>query len=861
METRYSNLGSLLVGLAVQNAYNEKHPDGQLTYGQILQRYVLEPAGVANFSAEMPENGCTNPQDLVAPHIAGSPAGGYWTDAESLSNFGSWLCDKWQEPEFQRLTKEYGQEFYYPKSKMLGHGGSIESSCAYLQAFVETGIVYAGLSNQPINTHVIASGIESQVVLHYEKLEAKEKQPQVQAGNLNATQEQELGNAPVKKTIAIFAPSRGSDDPKYLAEIEKQKDFIKSSGFDVDCPDDLIKPPIKGDWHNEWANTKEERARRIINILNNPEVGTMWATNGGESAIEVVNLLDEYDKNPEEIKKQIVDSYLKTHPELPENFFLPERRDLFDYSKGALPKRGIYCVGMSDVSGINNFLGQRGIISPLYADGLLFPDIKRSEDILKTLSDEKKTSEYSELTLLSEGEFVSKEPLEVYATVDGWIASSCGTNFQFALQKPSILAVESIEEGNVVGLTLQQAFEAGALENVKAIAIGRIKGGQVGGDLEKYPALKEFVEKSGIAVFTTNGNLETGENTFGHGRGGITEPFTNFANTSLTKQENGSYSLKISGSRSQENLDFYYQSRESAANKVKVFSDHKKTNGNISIKSKSLQTLSGNGKQELNGSEIIHANYRELRLTNGTERQINLNDKVLLVSGNDGSDGELSFLHQSLVENHLSGSLSGAKAVIIAIPFYPKLSTVGTLKTMTDPNIPYEIDEQGNYLINSFHKRVYDNFLKNDLDKIGSDALKYGFESKGFDEKGDEIGVVKIIIQDEARIEEARRDRYENHLDLFREMFADAASSYLPNTPVYLASDDKLVKNVNEGIGSGKLLVAEKYLVEKLDAAQKRRIDALDLALPNKPSPSPEKSYAEKMVGTSRGGASEYSGC
>ncbi len=43
----------------------------------------------------------------------------------------------------------------------------------------------------------------------------------------------------------------------------------------------------------------------------------------------------------------------------------------------------------------------------------------------------------------------------------------------------------------------------------------------------------------------------------------------------------------------------------------------------------------------------------------------------------------------------------------------------------------------------------------------------------------------------------------------------------------------------------------------KLDAFQKQRADALDLQHPKKPSPSPEKSYAEKMVGISRSGANE----
>jgi len=97
--------------------------------------------------------------------------------------------------------------------------------------------------------------------------------------------------------------------------------------------------------------------------------------------------------------------------------------------------------------------------------------------------------------------------------------------------------------------------------------------------LTELQTQKEFLEKSGIAVFTTNGNLETGENTFGHGRSGITQPFANFASANFIKQEDGSYSLEISGSRSQENLNFYYKSPIPQANK----SDNKKTKGDISI--------------------------------------------------------------------------------------------------------------------------------------------------------------------------------------------------------------------------------------------------------------------------------------
>ena len=218
-----------MVGLAVQNAYNEKHPDDKLTYDQILRNYVLVPAGVNNFSATKPENGCANSKDLVAPHIAGSPAGGYWTDTESLNNFGSWLCDKWKDPEFKRLTKEYGQEFYYPKSEMLGHGGSIESSCSYLMAFVDKGIVYAGLSNQPINTHVIAADLEKQVLSHYEN---EKKANTLSALDLAIADRQIEGlrgdKDPVIKSFAerILPSKNKSDDNKTVAG-----DLIRSSSF------------------------------------------------------------------------------------------------------------------------------------------------------------------------------------------------------------------------------------------------------------------------------------------------------------------------------------------------------------------------------------------------------------------------------------------------------------------------------------------------------------------------------------------------------------------------------------------------------------------------------------------------------
>ena len=80
----YSNLGFLLVGLSLQHLYNSSprsSQTGSLTYHEILQRFVLEPAEITNFATHMPSNGCVNPKDEVSLYNIGSPSGGYWTTA------------------------------------------------------------------------------------------------------------------------------------------------------------------------------------------------------------------------------------------------------------------------------------------------------------------------------------------------------------------------------------------------------------------------------------------------------------------------------------------------------------------------------------------------------------------------------------------------------------------------------------------------------------------------------------------------------------------------------------------------------------------------------------------------------------
>ena len=597
--------------------------------------------------------------------------------------------------------------------------------------------------------------------------------------------------------IGIFAPSHAVGSDAITLGISA----LEKAGFSVDCPDylDLISPPIVGCL---WANSKEERARRIINMLNDPEIEAIWAADGGESAIDVVNLLAQYNKNPDSIKTQIEDSYRARFGEVPADFFTP-RCDSFDYSKGALPKRGIPCIGFSDVSGINNFLGQNGIVSPYYAN--VFTSSGR-EKVIQHLTGDKKVSKYEGLKLLSAKDFVAKEdePLQVYATVDGWLGLSCGTDFQFSLTSPTILAIESIESTNMVGHTLQQALEAGALENVRAIVIGRTKDGQV--DLEKEcPALKEFIKKSGIPVFATDEDLKKGKNSFGHGIGGISEPFANFAKSSLTRQDDGSYVLQIDGKRSLESLNSSYKSqsssRSSRGESDKLFEPRKTVDEAISIDPETLQPLgeaAGVGV-DLSGAKIISANFKEFYCASGTAKQTKAAGKVLLVSADKNTD----FLHQALVGNHLSGVSKDAKAIIVATPPYQEKTTLEILQAFTSPGCKYEKGEtvDGCETWNlRFPKPPFDTNLKPDLDKINDGSIKY--EATTFSDLAGDFVDIKITILDKEKLINRHRKT-----DIFKEMLADAQKSYFPETPLYFVEDEKLVRTFESGIQVGTLLL------------------------------------------------------
>jgi CubicO group peptidase (beta-lactamase class C family) len=159
----YSNAGMLLVGLAIEHAYEKKF-NKSVSYNDILQQYIIQKVGMPSFSLNKRKDGKYNLEDPVAPHLVGSPAGGYWTTAEDLAKFGQWVYEKsTSDPAFKTLINKYGQEFYHSDNQTIAHFGAIQSSSAVLSVSLKTGATIAILSNQPLG---LVSDLNTMIQTH-----------------------------------------------------------------------------------------------------------------------------------------------------------------------------------------------------------------------------------------------------------------------------------------------------------------------------------------------------------------------------------------------------------------------------------------------------------------------------------------------------------------------------------------------------------------------------------------------------------------------------------------------------------------------------------------------------------------------
>jgi len=119
-----------------------------MDYQSILKKFVLDPASIESFGIHKPENAKFNPNDPVAPHIVGGPAGGYWSTPQDLLKLAEWLRKKCTQEKFMRLLGQYGGEFYHKESKEVSHGGSIRSSSAHLSYRIDNQLAIVMMSDK-----------------------------------------------------------------------------------------------------------------------------------------------------------------------------------------------------------------------------------------------------------------------------------------------------------------------------------------------------------------------------------------------------------------------------------------------------------------------------------------------------------------------------------------------------------------------------------------------------------------------------------------------------------------------------------------------------------------------------------------
>jgi len=158
----YSNLGILLVGFALEKAHNDHHGlkgENRIGIDQIMRDFAKNDVKMNIFDTHMPANGRFNAADQFNPNVQkdpmylyryvaarfGNPAGGYCTTTKDLQKFGAWICR--QNPEFKRLIKTHGGEFYRSGKQAVSHSG-LHADSAHFYTSLRNGTTISVLSDQ-----------------------------------------------------------------------------------------------------------------------------------------------------------------------------------------------------------------------------------------------------------------------------------------------------------------------------------------------------------------------------------------------------------------------------------------------------------------------------------------------------------------------------------------------------------------------------------------------------------------------------------------------------------------------------------------------------------------------------------------
>jgi hypothetical protein len=160
-DENYSNFGILLCGLSVKYHYNKNKPREQhLTYNQILQKYIIQPAKLKTFMIKYKQikNIKVNRDDKNnTKYLNGSPAGGYWISTNELMKLGNAIGNAYiGDKQLMVILKKFGGEFYDKKNNIISHYGSLAYSTAYLEIDLSNGSIVAIMSNHYNDTDILS---------------------------------------------------------------------------------------------------------------------------------------------------------------------------------------------------------------------------------------------------------------------------------------------------------------------------------------------------------------------------------------------------------------------------------------------------------------------------------------------------------------------------------------------------------------------------------------------------------------------------------------------------------------------------------------------------------------------------------
>jgi len=149
----YSNLGLLLVQLAVKHYYNKKF-SSNLSYNDILYQYVINVVKLPSFSTFKPKNATYTHNDNV---VAQKSKIGYWMSSSDLLRFGIWLRELCMDDDIYKLIRQYGTEFYGGAvDNAIHHGGSFESyGDATFIVYLDRKLIISMLSDMPDATNTL----------------------------------------------------------------------------------------------------------------------------------------------------------------------------------------------------------------------------------------------------------------------------------------------------------------------------------------------------------------------------------------------------------------------------------------------------------------------------------------------------------------------------------------------------------------------------------------------------------------------------------------------------------------------------------------------------------------------------------